>query len=301
MNLIFSLNEQYIPPLEVLLYSLFETNQQATFTIYLLHHDIPFQKLTSIARLIEAYSHHFSPVRCKDLLPDHAEWTISRYYSVEMYYWLMAPFLLPEGAERGLYLDPDIICLNRLDSLYQGSFDGFLFKAASHNYLTKWLKPFNNLRLQNENSDGYYNAGVVLMDLKAIRQVSSIQEIVTAIEENKNKLILPDQDIFNLLFSDRIEEVDWREYNLPPWVFDIMQRLFPDRYNEEWLLQEVKLIHFMGRNKPWKERNDYKYDLGKFYFEAERQLKSRFPSMSAFSSRKTNQKDRKKDGYDEAF
>lgn len=301
MNLIFSLDEHYIPPLKVLLYTLFETNKQESCMVYLLHDNIPSQKLAGVSRLIKAYGHRFIPIRCKDLLPDQAEWAISRYYSVEMYYWLLAPFLLPEKVERGLYLDPDIICLNRLDSFYHGSFDGFLFKAASHNYLTKWLKPFNSLRLQTESSDGYYNAGVVLMDLKTIRKVSSIKEIVTSIEENKNKLILPDQDIFNLLFSDRIEEVDWREYNLPPLVYEFMQRLFPERYSDEWLTEEVKLVHFMGKNKPWKERGDYKYELGKFYFEAERQMNSQFPELFASSSPKEKNQDRKKDGYDEAF
>lgn len=302
MNLVFSLNQYYLLPLKVLLTSIFKTNLNRNFTVYLLHNTISENDLQNVRGITEASGHTFQSISMKGKLTGYTNWGVSRYYSVEMYFWLMAPFFLPKNVKRALYLDPDIICVGFLDKLYDDSLEGNLYKAANHEYMTKWLKPFNTLRLKTDYSDDYYNSGVVLMDIEKIRESSSVSEITKIIEKNKNKLILPDQDIFNLLFSDRIKEIDWMAYNLPPWVYELLKYLFPNQYNENWIENEVKLIHFMGKSKPWNERQEYKYQLGKYYFEAEEQAINLYPHF--FPERNadlSNIKERKKDKDDKSF
>lgn len=44
---------------------------------------------------------------------------VSKRYPQEMYYRLLAPHLLPEPLEKILYLDPDILVINPLRSLWE--------------------------------------------------------------------------------------------------------------------------------------------------------------------------------------
>lgn len=279
MNLIFSLDENYVPPLKVLLYSIFEKTKEEQISVYLLHDEIPTIFLNEIEELVTYYGHIFHPVSCLNKFQNQENWTTSRYYSVEMYYWLLAPFLLPQSVKKGLYLDPDIICLNDFSEWYHEPMEEYFYKASSHNYVTKFTQPFNKVRLQTYSSDGYYNSGVVLMDFEKIRENSSMEEIQQAIIENKNRLILPDQDIFNLLYFDRIKEEDWRVFNLSPGIFDIMATIFPKDYNLEKTREEAIFVHYMGKSKPWDEREEYRYQLGEFYFETEKQAKMKFPQL----------------------
>lgn len=288
MNLIFSLNAQYIDPMTVLLTSFFEAHPEEHISVYLLYGEMPEEKLAVVQSLIDMYGHRFFPLSIIDHVPANLEWPISRYYSAEMYYWLFAPFLLPEDVDRALYLDADIVCMNEVKEWYDEPFEDFLFKAMSHTYVTKWLQPFNKLRLETYGSEGYFNAGVVLMNIQGIRQASSIEAILEAIEQNKNRLILPDQDVFNILYATRIQETDWRYYNLPVNIYEVMAKVFPNQYNSTWVENQVKFIHYMGRNKPWIDADTYPYQLGTYYRQAERM---RTRKQALLRTKKTEEKD----------
>jgi len=43
--------------------------------------------------------------------------------------------------------------------------------------------------------------------------------------------------------------------------------------------EQVKFIHYMGKSKPWDEREDYKYQLGKFYFETQQEAEEKLPHL----------------------
>ncbi|MER2063544.1 MAG: glycosyltransferase, partial [Alkalibacterium sp.] len=106
--------------------------------------------------------------------------------------------------------------------------------------------------------------------LKKLRRVGDPDRLVEVIRENKSILILPDQDIFNMLYVKDIKEEDWRKYNMNPKVYEKLKVIFPNKYNSQMLENEVVFIHYSGKHKPWNEREKYKYKLGDYYFEAER-------------------------------
>ena len=160
--------------------------------------------------------------------------------------------------------------MNDIKPFYRKSFDGYSFIATNYKYKTKWIQPFNNLRLRNFESDDYFNSGVVLMNLEKLRKIGDAKRIVEAIRENKSVLILPDQDIFNLVYVNDIKEEDWRVYNMDPRVYEKLSILFPNKYNLQMIEKEVVFIHYSGKHKPWKERGKYKYTLGNYYFDYER-------------------------------
>lgn len=270
INLLFSLDENYVYPLKVLIQSIVDNHPNDRFRMYLLHSGISDQTLTNLQTFIEeAGEHELIAIYSKDFFKSSDKVAITRYYALEMYLWMFAPYILPDEVDRVLYLDPDIVNVGDIKPFYYKSFDGYSFIATNYKYKTKWVQPFNNLRLRNFESDDYFNSGVVLMNLEKLRRVGDPERLVEAIRENKAVLILPDQDIFNMLYVNDIKEEDWRIYNMNPKVYEKLKVLFPNKYNIHMIENEVVFIHYSGKHKPWNERDKYKYTLGEYYFKAE--------------------------------
>lgn len=272
INLLFSLNEHYVPPLKVLIQSITDNHPHDSFCMYLLHNGISDEALNELKDFIEKDGNHFKPIKSDQFFKDSDKVAITRYYALEMYLWMFAPYLLPDDVDRVLYLDPDIVCINDLKPLYNKNFYGNSFVATNYKYKTKWVQPFNNLRLRNFESDDYFNSGVVLMNLSKLRKTADADNIIESVRENKPFLILPDQDIFNLLFVNDILQEDWRLYNMNPKVYEKLKILFPHKYNLSNIENEVVFIHYSGKHKPWDERNKYRYALGQYYFDYEKKV-----------------------------
>lgn len=268
MNILFTLNEGYQEPLEVLIASLVDQQPSTLFHFHIFYDPSSFSQAGRIR--LEKYISQMGQLvvwyNCEDWFRD--ERTL-RYYPVEMYYRLIAPFILPEDMDRILYLDPDIVAVRPFLDFYEQDFQGNLFVATSHNYASKWLQPINNLRLRTRKADRYFNTGIILMNLPSIRQNFSLTDIRRAVDEFREVLVLPDQDVFNHLYWDVTLEADWQKYNVDPRVVDRLERLFPKNQIIKRIKEQATFIHYCGKRKPWKERDKYKYSLGSYYFHFE--------------------------------
>lgn len=266
VNLVFSFDEGYFGPFQVLLRSIHFNNPDEKFQIYFLHQNMKNESLIELRRVIEFYGMSFHPINCIKFLQEDTDITINRYYTIEMYLWMFAPYVLPENVDRALYLDPDIINLNPLNQFYDSKFDDHLFIAMDYEVKTKIVQPFNNLRLGTKDGKHYFNSGIVLMNIDRLRKERNTEEIIEAVVKNKAILILPDQDIFNFLYVNEIKNEDWEYFNLDPRLYQFFSVLMPEKYNKKWVDNEVVFIHYCGKHKPWLEREKYKMDLGYYYF-----------------------------------
>lgn len=107
MNLLLTLDENYLTPCAVLLDSFFASNpnEQST-TVYLLHSAISDDKLEELAGFCSGFGAELKPIAVDAALFENAP--TSKRYPKEMYYRLLSPLILPQEVERVLYLDPDI-------------------------------------------------------------------------------------------------------------------------------------------------------------------------------------------------
>src|SRR5699024_10428617 len=121
--------------------------------------------------------------------------------------------------------------------------------------------------LRTKDADNYFNTGIVLMNIQKLREERTPKEISEAVVDNKAILILPDQDVFNYLYFNEVKENPWEIYNVDPRLYQVFQLINPEKYNLGWVEDEVIFIHYAGKHKPWMEREKYKWDLGKYYFE----------------------------------
>lgn len=275
MNLLASLDQNYLPQLKVLLTSIYLNNPGVSCRLFLMHRKIPQALLDTLTIELKKIDYGLYPVSVDGTLFNNAP--VMKQYPQEMYYRLLAGQLLPDNIDRILYLDPDILVINSLQALWETDIDNDLFAAAAHTGKTELANNVNRIRLGTDQD--YYNSGVLLINLDKCRKEICPDEIFAYVREHAQELILPDQDILNALYSTRIQPL-----NDVLWNYDARnyQNYFIRSLGEadiKWVMEHTSILHFCGKDKPWKP--NYHRRFGVLYLHYMHLAKIMFPSAEA--------------------
>ena len=249
MNLLFAINRNFSELLVKCLYSIVKNGGEEHYDAYILHSDLNDDDKESIRSVIsEQVTCHFIPVD-ESIFHDFPE---SERYPKQIYYRLAAPLLLPEHLEKILYLDVDLVVINSLQELYCMDFEDNYYIACSHT--DKFLTKFNQVRLGVEKDVPYINTGVMMMNLPLLRTVLSIETIREYARKKMYTFLLPDQDLLTLMHGEHIKLIDTMRYNLSDRLLTL-HNMDPrnEKLDLEWVRQNAVIIHYFGKNKPWKE------------------------------------------------
>jgi lipopolysaccharide biosynthesis glycosyltransferase len=167
-----------------------------------------------------------------------------------MWYRVLLPQLLPE-LDRILYLDADTLAVDRLDALWNTEL-GDHYVAAVDNVLER-----RNARRPAElglaPEQGYFNSGVLLLNLAAMRRDGCSAEIMQYARSMGTRLLWPDQDALNVVLGRR------RIRLAPRWNCQNSFYFLPERY-QVFTAEELRatlaapgILHFEGPPlfKPW--------------------------------------------------
>ncbi|MGT2928734.1 glycosyltransferase family 8 protein [Streptococcus dentasini] len=257
VNLLFTVDDAYVDQLKVTLYSIKQNLSAAEVHVYLLQKAL-LRKNDQLADFCQVLDYHYHPIIVGDQ-PFKDAPTTDRYPDT-IYYRLLAHEFLPKDINKILYLDADILCLNDFREFYQQELGQNLYAAASHNADSKIMDMINQLRLQNyEMESSYFNTGVLLMNLALIRQTVERQDILDYIEKNQTKLILPDQDVLNGLYADRVQAVPDEIYNYDARYSRLYKARSSGYWDIDWVIGNTVFLHFAGRDKPWKPNYTTRY------------------------------------------
>ncbi len=262
MNILVTVDSNYIRPLKVMLTSFF-THHKNENKIYLLYSNVKETELAELNTLIESKGSRFLPVRMKEGLL--SEVPVFRYFTREMYYRIFAGMMFPEE-ERMLYLDPDILIRGSLMELYETDLEGNVLGGIADFAVNNMLSA-HKTEIGFRDEEQYINSGVLLFDLHQLRKRFQKKEIETIINEKGEYLQYPDQDIINLIFRGKIKLLE-RKYNYNTGYGSEMGMLF---YIMGGFLKEKNypvIVHYMGATKPW-----HPGYCGKFGKEYRRYLK----------------------------
>lgn len=257
INLLVTVDRNYLPQLKVLLTSIYINNPRETFTVYLMHSHIPSEDMEGVDRFCRSLGYDFFPVPVDSTLFQNAP--VMKQYPQEMYYRLLSPHLLPREIGKALYLDPDILVINPLRPLWETKLNGCLFAAAAHSGKTDLVNSVNRVRLGTDHD--YYNSGVLLIDLEAGRREIVPGELFAYAAEHPRELLLPDQDMFNVLFGARSLPLDDILWNYDARDFHTYQLGSGGAYDLDWVLSHTAILHFCGKSKPWKKGYVYRFGL----------------------------------------
>lgn len=253
-----TLDKNYIDPLVVMLKSYAAVHTDVVTDLYIAHSSLEPNHLSYIEKevddknirihSIKITEKYFSDIPILERLPE------------ESFYRLLAFDFLPESIDRCLYLDPDIYIKKSLIPLYNMDMGEAYIAAAGHMHgFINWL---NKARL-SINSKKYINSGIMLMNLAAIRQNFQIKPILNCLEENKQRLIMGDQDLINILFGNQMIFIDERIYNLDERTYRYYRK--KQGFTLADAEETTAIVHYNGKYKPW--LNGYKGELNRFYPE----------------------------------
>ena len=246
MNLLFSIDDRFYRQLITVLYSLTLNSPENKINVYV----ITTPEFSHAGELKRA-CHQLKMVFHQVIIPTDAfaDAPVTDRYPKTIYYRLLAHQYLPADLHRILYLDADLLCINDLTHFYQMDLTGYMYASAIHTNLTNTTDVINKLRLQNFDADGYYNSGVLLMNLDEIRQKIKPTDIFDYIQEHI--LLLPDQDVLNALYGKYIRTVPDQLYNFDTRNLRVYEAISTGQLNLNWVMEHTVFLHFCGRQKPW--------------------------------------------------
>lgn len=240
MNILISVCEAFLSPAKVMLYSLSRYNDG--LTVYLIYSSLTEEQIDSLSefvhrqcngKLIAIYAgKYFTDVPLSE-----------QYGKPELYYRLLAPYILPIELERILYLDADIIVNGSLAEFYTQSFDGEYVAVVKDrfDFCDEVVAQKKKLGLTEE--DVYFNSGVILFNLEEFRKNISLNTIFDFIKENRDRLFYFDQDILNCLLLHHKKLCD-QKYNFQAYPFEEL--------NMEEIEANTIVLHYTDVPKPWK-------------------------------------------------
>ena len=167
MNLLFSIDDRFWRQMLTVINSIRLNSQPRQLDVYVIQSQ-ELVRTPEIRKTCELWGMNYHPIIIRDEEFDRAP--VTDRYPKTIYYRLLAHQYLPKQLHRILYLDADVLCINDIEPLYNTNLDGYLYASAIHTGLTGTTDVINKIRLQNFDADGYYNSGVLLMNLDLIRQ-----------------------------------------------------------------------------------------------------------------------------------
>ena len=245
MHIAFAIDENFVQPLCATLSSFFRHHSGGPVTIHLLADRLPDAAHRRLEQFVRdrgaAYRAHAPAAAQFGDLP-----LAMTHVSQATFFRLLLPDLLP-AVDRILYLDVDLLIRRSLEPLYTIDLHGHPVAAVSD------VRPADHAaRLGVDAALGYLNAGVLVMDLPAIRRERMTDRALAYLRDNRaspKRCLLADQDGINVALEGR-----W--LRLPDtWNFFLSHCAEHPRNLAPHLLQQLldgpAIVHYCGHKKPW--------------------------------------------------
>lgn len=180
---------------------------------------------------------------------------VQAQFTAAMWYRILLPELLPE-IDRVLYLDVDTLALDDLGPLWETDLGDDYLAAVSNVFQHNHIHRPEELGLPP--SQAYFNSGVLLLNLEAMRLGDCASELRDFAVANADRLEWPDQDALNVVLGHRRVSLHPR-WNCMNSVLNFPASI--DVFGAEAVeLARAKpaIRHFEGpgANKPWHYLSD---------------------------------------------
>lgn len=239
----FTIDDNYTPWLAVAINSLIiNASPKYEYRIIVLHQGLKEESTRRIASLAKpGFVIEFIPMREKfegitdDFMGNKLR---ADYFTLTIYFRLFIPTMFPQY-DKGIYLDSDIVVAGDISELCNTDLGENLIGACPDfsiqeipdfvNYVTRYIGCARSIE--------YINSGILLMNLKALREKNLGSRFLELLNQYHFDCIAPDQDYLNALCMGKIHFLS------EEW--DAM----PNDSKPE--LKAPKIIHYNLFAKPW--------------------------------------------------
>ena len=254
INVAYVFDENFTVPALVSILSAIDTNKNENLCFHLITYQENSEYLKAINDEIIAKNHYV-----KNYLVDgnhFLSWvpgSVMQYrnsaienapFSNAAYLKLLLPSLI--GEDKVIFLDSDTLVGKCLADLYNWDLRDYVVGGVFSDGMDIFL---NGEDIFGYKSSEYLNTGVLLMDLKKLRQIDFLNKCKKAYNKFASRLKFADQDIINLVLTS--------QKTVLPERFNVFMKFSDDQHTIEKKINKLEnsILHFVGDVKPWQSWN----------------------------------------------
>lgn len=202
MKVMYTCDNNYVWLMGISTISLFENNKGIeNLKVYLLGEKISQENKDELKKIGDRYGREVEVIDVPKLnIPSSlvsARWPLSAFTR------LFSGVILPRDVDRILYLDCDTIITGDISELESVQFNGNIARGVKDCISGTYKK---NVGLDADSP--YINAGVILFDMNALREVDINEKIEAYMNKYEKIINYADQDILNGMFKGNIGELN---------------------------------------------------------------------------------------------
>lgn len=242
-----TINNDYAPYAAAAIHSLMQhSNKKRYYRVIILHDGLSFANRLRFRSLVtDNCAIQFKKITHSLYLKAVVKYVSSKkgmgdFFSKAVYFYrFFIPLLFPRY-EKAVYIDSDTILRGDIGELFDMEL-GDNVVMAMVDPKVEIIVEFRDYveKALNIPHEEYVNDGVMLMDLRKMRKMKYLSQMVEMIQKYDADLVAPDQDYLNVILKGKIGHFG-PEWNAEPTAeFD----------------DETKIVHFNLFNKPWHYKN----------------------------------------------
>lgn len=255
MHILCSIDKNYIMPAGVMMKSISVNNADEDIFFHVIVDDsVSWWQKRQLQNVVRNNNRHkvlfyiFSDTML-DTFPKIGE-VKADYLTKTAYYRLFATKILPDAVDKVIYLDGDIVVDKSLKELWD--LDMADYAIATVTDMSEKLHDYS--RLGYDSNYGYFNSGVLVINLKYWREQNVIDDFMDIIINHSERIKLHDQDILNIVFCKKKICLPL-EYNLQNGFMyrpELMEMDY-DKYKAaiDYAIKNYVVIHYACSLKPW--------------------------------------------------
>lgn len=245
MDIALCFDNNFIMQAGVTIKSVCLSNSQENIVFHLFTSNISAKNKSILLGLLTSSNHKIRFYEIDESLLNG--WPEVSRYPKSIYYRFFIAKEVPSTVKNILYLDCDIIVKESLKELFEMDLNDKII-AAVLDRTPFDIDIINRLRLPIE--EGYFNSGVMLIDVQKWNELNITSKLCKFIYENSERIVYPDQDALNCLFSSNWKKLHLK-YNLQQGFVYEHTKLYWSYFDELCEAQRNPvIIHFSGI-KPW--------------------------------------------------
>lgn len=249
MEICFTIDHNYVDHCAVVLMSVAKNNKDTDVCFHIVSQDLTAddeQILNHIA-IGEGCKTSFYKVSDTLLETYHLQWGKKRL-SMSVYYRCVLASVLPLSVEKVIYMDCDVVVIDSLQALWECELKG-LAVAGVQDLIHTPDEYFNRLRY--DKSYGYFNGGVLVLNLAYWRENDVENRCKRYFREYRDRIVRNDQDIMNAVLYKEKLMVGMR-WNVQADFYLAKHYRHPaDCKTCVRIISNPAIIHFSYRKKPW--------------------------------------------------
>ena len=182
---------------------------------------------------------------------------MSSHISIATYYRLFVVKALPSDIDRVIYMDCDIVVRGGLTPLWETDLTDRALAAVYQ--CEEWAVSENSYeRLGFDSKYGYFNAGILLINLEYWRKHNVTEQLMSFIKNHYAQIHSHDQDVLNAVLHQQVKPLSYT-WNCLPFFFEKGKFTFPSFVDYSKSIDDPIIIHFVYKPKPWQYECKHPY------------------------------------------